>query len=187
MLTALHALGMPILSPDAQVQANNAGDPGSSGADLRTDFLPDPATTQAIDQLIDLRSAVGLEDIEQASAGEPLIEIRHAAFNAPEFAGADGDAMGAGASRLFGSSESTPARQAFARLDVENEAIARRIDMRLNPVDRGEDDTRVDLRWLLPADVVRFLRENREWMLVGVASALILLWIGSAAVARRQR
>ena len=47
-------------------------------------------------------------------------------------------------------------------------------------------DDQFDMRGFLPADLVRFLRENRPWVVGGLTGTVLLFWLGSAMLSRRQ-
>jgi len=48
-------------------------------------------------------------------------------------------------------------------------------------------DDRVDVKSMLPARVVAFLRENREWVLLASLGLLGMVWLAASALSQRRR
>jgi hypothetical protein len=51
----------------------------------------------------------------------------------------------------------------------------------------ASSEDQVDLRGLMPADLVQFVRENRPWVVGGGTGLVLLCWIGSAMLSRRSQ
>lgn len=48
-------------------------------------------------------------------------------------------------------------------------------------------DDRIDVKAMLPARIVAFLRENREWVLLGGIGLLGLVWLAASGLSQRRR
>jgi len=55
---------------------------------------------------------------------------------------------------------------------------------RTQPSRPGEE---IDVRRWMPNTLIRFVRENREWVLVGSLVVLALVWLGASAATQRRR
>lgn len=72
------------------------------------------------------------------------------------------------------------------RADVAPSVVGREESGNNRPSRQMADD-RVDVKTLLPARVVAFLRENREWVLLGSLGLLGMVWLAASTFSQRRR
>jgi len=72
------------------------------------------------------------------------------------------------------------------RSDVTTSVVGREGSSNTRAAPQRADD-RVDFKALLPAQVVAFLRENREWVLLASLGLLGMVWLAASALSQRRR
>jgi hypothetical protein len=122
--------------------------------------------------------------IEEVPGAEVLVDLAEAA---PSRAGSSSVARRA--APVFFSARPLQALDALPETPIDPLATAamQRIDsLAERRVREPSSEDLVDLRGLLPSDLVQFVRENRPWVVGGGTGLLLLFWLGSAMLSRRQ-